>query len=150
MNKLHQGFTLIELMVVVAIIAVLASLALPFYTNYIAKSQLSEGYELLAGMKTPLVASIATDILSEQCANTAGWYQSAVRSGKYIARTDISMDAAGTGCLVTAVFKNTTVNQLLKNKKINMRFNVSTSTWECGTDVDTAIRPAACNGDLLQ
>jgi type IV pilus assembly protein PilA len=51
MSKLHQGFTLIELMIVVAIIAILAAIALPAYQDYTIRSQVSEGPMLSGGLR---------------------------------------------------------------------------------------------------
>ena len=50
--KRQQGFTLIELMIVVAIVAILAAIALPAYQDYIIRAQVSEGATLLDGTKT--------------------------------------------------------------------------------------------------
>ena len=52
MKKVQQGFTLIELMIVVAIIGILAAIAIPAYQDYTIRAQISEGLTLSAGAKT--------------------------------------------------------------------------------------------------
>ena len=54
MKKIQKGFTLIELMIVVAIIAILAAIAIPAYQDYVVRSQVSEGMSLADGSKTAI------------------------------------------------------------------------------------------------
>lgn len=64
MKSIQKGFTLIELMIVVAIIGILAAIAIPAYQDYITRGQVSEAVTLAGGLKTPL---------SEYGADKAAW-----------------------------------------------------------------------------
>src|SRR5690606_10966287 len=86
--SMQKGFTLIELMIVVAIIAILAAIALPAYQDYVARSQVSEAATLAGGAKTAV---------AEEYANTGTF------TG--ITNSTAGLDAAGsiTGTYVTSV-----------------------------------------------
>jgi len=73
MKRIQQGFTLIELMIVVAIVGILAAIALPAYQDYIIRSKMSEGVAALAACKTSVSEYVSTHVtVMPADADTAG------------------------------------------------------------------------------
>jgi type IV pilus assembly protein PilA len=72
MKRLQQGFTLIELMIVVAIVGILAAIALPAYQDYVIRSKMSEGVAAAAACKTSISEYVSTKNAWPADADTAG------------------------------------------------------------------------------
>ena len=135
MRKVQQGFTLIELMIVVAIIGILAAIAIPAYQDYTARAQASEAFTILDGLKTPMVEANAQD---GSWAAPAG----AVTTGKYVAST--AFTDSDTAPTIVTTFNAAGVNDKLKSKTVTMTYTIATGAWVCTSTLDAAIAPKSC------
>src|SRR2546427_3919369 len=100
MKRLQQGFTLIELMIVVAIVGILAAIALPAYQDYVIRSKMSEGVAALAACKTSISEYVSTKSIWPADETTAGCSTLATQYVKSLTVADlgiISVTTTNTG-----------------------------------------------------
>lgn len=155
MKAIQKGFTLIELMIVIAIIGILAVIALPAYQDYTARAQISEAISLMEGQKSAVVEYYA-DKGAWPTGNTQAGIATSIQ-GKYVEKVEVG----GNG-VITAEMKATDVNKEIQGKTVSLTPHATTAgatpgaaatangsfTWTCapGTTngVDPKFLPSSC------
>jgi type IV pilus assembly protein PilA len=149
MRTRHQkGFTLIELMIVVAIVAILAAIAIPQYQNFTIRSQVTEGMSLASGLETKIL-----DYYNSQGSmpanNAALGYADSTGTqiqGKYVA------SVASTAGVITVTFGNSAASALTATGTNTLALNPGTNAggdvvWYCGkTAPSSGITPPSSPG----
>jgi type IV pilus assembly protein PilA len=152
MKALQKGFTLIELMIVIAIIGILAGLAVPAYSDYIARSQASEGSGLAAGLKTQVVDNLQNNIcLSGATAGEAdkqeGKYGKAEIFGTAAKLSNLTSAMSPTGCKIKYTLKETGVSSSIAKKFVTVDVlkngSLKLDPNKANTDLDDKYIPKA-------
>jgi type IV pilus assembly protein PilA len=140
--KKQQGFTLIELMIVVAIIGILAAIAIPAYQDYTIRAQVSEGLNLSGGAKAAVTEYFQDRGVMPTTNDMAGLAASTAIIGKYVDGVAVGSDgviSVGFGGDAHATLATGTL--LLTPDTTN----AGSVAWECsGTDIANKHLPAAC------
>ncbi|HEZ4776383.1 TPA: pilin [Neisseria meningitidis] len=144
MNTLQKGFTLIELMIVIAIVGILAAVALPAYQDYTARAQVSEAILLAEGQKSAVTEYYLNHGIWPGDNSSAGVASSSTIKGKYVKEVTVANG------VITATMLSTGVNKEIQGKKLSLwakRQNGSVK-WFCGQPVTRADAKATTNDDV--
>ncbi|EPI6991582.1 pilin, partial [Neisseria gonorrhoeae] len=131
MNTLQKGFTLIELMIVIAIVGILAAVALPAYQDYTARAQVSEAILLAEGQKSAVTEYYLNHGIWPENNTSAGVASSDKIKGKYVQKVEVAKG------VVTAQMASTGVNKEIKDKKLSLwaKRQDGSVKWFCGQPV---------------
>ncbi|ENV6334214.1 pilin, partial [Neisseria gonorrhoeae] len=114
MNTLQKGFTLIELMIVIAIVGILAAVALPAYQDYTARAQVSEAILLAEGQKSAVTEYYLNHGEWPEDNTSAGVASASDIKGKYVESVTVEKG------VVTAKMNSTGVNKEIQGKKLSL------------------------------
>jgi len=144
MKKMQKGFTLIELMIVIAIIGILAAIALPAYQDYIARSQMSEAMNLAGGQK-----SAVTEYRSNKGAwpsdnAAAGIAAASDITGRYV--QSVTVGVSGTNGTIVAKMKTSEVSDKIKSATLTLTGEETSGSykWTCKSDASNKYLPSSC------
>lgn len=147
MNTAQKGFTLIELMIVIAIIGILAAIAIPAYQDYIARSQMTEALNLASGQKTAVAETygqIGTWTGIDSASN-------GIPTANTIKGNYVNQVAVANG-VITATMESTGTSKGIQGKKLVLSptDEAGSITWTCtakGTDgIEQKYLPKSCEG----
>lgn len=145
MKAIQKGFTLIELMIVIAIVGILAAVALPAYQDYTARAQMSEALTLAEGQKSAVVEYYSDNGTFPNTNASAGIANSSDIKGKYVKSVAVTGNASTAS--ITATMNASGVNKDIANKTLILvgKQNSGSFEWTCQKgDVADKFLPSSC------
>lgn len=138
----ERGFTLMELMIVTAIIGILASIAVPAYQGYVARSQFTEVMSLLNDYKNDMYQFYSTN---GSCAGAQQYVSQNTLQSNFI--EGVSVATVGNDCALVFKFKSRNVASVLQGKHVSFAMQGTSYSWECeSVDISQRYLPTTCQG----